>query len=214
MSHRQAFTLIELLVVVAIIGVLAGILFPVVAGVRRRSKQTVCISNLHQCSVAIKLYMDDNETNVPPDDTMTRQLMEKVPTCCPNDTEWSKGCTQQFGLPFIGSYAYTRSIPVWKDAPYQDVSAYYNNTKMVWMVDIFHGSQIPAPYYAGKETIMQYAERVTKSNQPDDRTMVPNSMLMLYDDGSVKTIRTNSRYIMMWQPIFMYPQKYFHEDGS
>jgi type II secretory pathway pseudopilin PulG len=49
----------ELLVVVAILGVLTGLLYPVLAVVRARARQTVCLSNLRQIGVAYHLYLLD-----------------------------------------------------------------------------------------------------------------------------------------------------------
>lgn len=47
-SHRGAFTLIELLTVIAIIGILAAILIPVVSRVRQSARESVGLSNLRQ----------------------------------------------------------------------------------------------------------------------------------------------------------------------
>ncbi|HEY3269037.1 MAG TPA: DUF1559 domain-containing protein [Armatimonadota bacterium] len=62
---RKAFTLIELLVVVAVIAVLAALLFPVFVKVRERAKQTQCVSNLKQIGVAAQQYLQDWDERYP-----------------------------------------------------------------------------------------------------------------------------------------------------
>jgi prepilin-type N-terminal cleavage/methylation domain-containing protein len=57
---RPGFTMIEMLTVIAIIAILAGILFPVFATVRRNVRKATCTKNLHDFSVALKLYKDDH----------------------------------------------------------------------------------------------------------------------------------------------------------
>jgi prepilin-type N-terminal cleavage/methylation domain-containing protein len=64
-APRAAFTLIELLTVIAIIGILAAILIPVVGSVRESARQAVCVSNLRQWHTAWLLYANDNNDNVP-----------------------------------------------------------------------------------------------------------------------------------------------------
>ncbi len=56
---RNGFTLIELLVVIAIIAILAAILFPVFAKARDKARQTACLSNTKQISLAIQMYAQD-----------------------------------------------------------------------------------------------------------------------------------------------------------
>jgi prepilin-type N-terminal cleavage/methylation domain-containing protein/prepilin-type processing-associated H-X9-DG protein len=60
-SRRRGFTLIEVLVVVAIIAILAAILFPVFAQARERARQAQCLSNMRQLGIGLALYITDND---------------------------------------------------------------------------------------------------------------------------------------------------------
>jgi len=57
--RRRGFTLIELLVVIAIIAILAAILFPVFAKAREKARQSSCLSNTKQISLAAVQYTSD-----------------------------------------------------------------------------------------------------------------------------------------------------------
>lgn len=63
--QRQGFTLVELLVVIAVIAVLAGILFPVFASVREKGRQIHCLTNLHQLGRAFIMYAHDYSEFLP-----------------------------------------------------------------------------------------------------------------------------------------------------
>lgn len=62
---KYGFTLIELLVVVAIIAMLAAILFPVFAQVREKARQTSCLSNVRQIGIAALMYAQDYDETLP-----------------------------------------------------------------------------------------------------------------------------------------------------
>ena len=66
MRKEQAFTLIELLIVMAILTILAGILFTVFAGAKEKARQTHCMNNLKQLGAAILLYKADYDGGWPP----------------------------------------------------------------------------------------------------------------------------------------------------
>jgi prepilin-type N-terminal cleavage/methylation domain-containing protein len=62
--HRidiRAFTLIELLIVIAILAILASLLFPVFAQARESARQTQCASNMRQLGLAMRIYISDND---------------------------------------------------------------------------------------------------------------------------------------------------------
>jgi prepilin-type N-terminal cleavage/methylation domain-containing protein/prepilin-type processing-associated H-X9-DG protein len=60
-GSRKGFTLIEALVVAGIIGLLASVILPALAGAKGRGYRIVCLNNERQLGVAWTLYADDRE---------------------------------------------------------------------------------------------------------------------------------------------------------
>src|SRR5438876_5108970 len=58
-AQRRAFTLVEVLVVLAVIAVIAGIVYASSGEVREKARQTACISNLRQIGQALAMYRQD-----------------------------------------------------------------------------------------------------------------------------------------------------------
>jgi prepilin-type N-terminal cleavage/methylation domain-containing protein/prepilin-type processing-associated H-X9-DG protein len=63
--RKRGFTLVELLVVVAVIALLAALLFPALAGARDKARQATCVSNLKQIGLAAALYIQDYDEHYP-----------------------------------------------------------------------------------------------------------------------------------------------------
>jgi prepilin-type N-terminal cleavage/methylation domain-containing protein/prepilin-type processing-associated H-X9-DG protein len=59
--RQKAFTLIELLSVIAVIAILAALLFPVLGAAQERANQNKCMSNMKQWGTGIHLYLADHE---------------------------------------------------------------------------------------------------------------------------------------------------------
>lgn len=67
-SQRRdsGFTLLELMIAVAIIGILATLLTPVVQTAREKARSTSCVSNLRAIGTALTMFADDSNGHMPP----------------------------------------------------------------------------------------------------------------------------------------------------
>jgi prepilin-type N-terminal cleavage/methylation domain-containing protein len=97
-NKRHAFTLIELLVVLAIILVLAGMLFPVFRGARESAHRTTCLMNMRQTQQAFSIYFSDYDDRFVP--VNHRPFGDQNSR---NDRTWV-----QLTLPYIKSFAVFR----------------------------------------------------------------------------------------------------------
>jgi prepilin-type N-terminal cleavage/methylation domain-containing protein/prepilin-type processing-associated H-X9-DG protein len=90
----SAFSLVELLVVIAIIGVLAALLLPALARAKENGRRTACGNNLRQISLALAIYVTDNQGVFPPPLQPSEHWPEKLrrdysnvqALNCPTDT--------------------------------------------------------------------------------------------------------------------------------
>jgi prepilin-type N-terminal cleavage/methylation domain-containing protein/prepilin-type processing-associated H-X9-DG protein len=100
MKHKKnGFTLIELLTVVAIIGVLASILIPVVGNVQSRAQQLKSQSNLRAIGQAYMLYANGGA---------------RVKTITPTKLESTESGDNIYGLiEFLAKYAELSDASVW-----------------------------------------------------------------------------------------------------
>jgi len=97
----NGFTLIELLVVVAIISLLAAILFPVFARARENARRASCMSNLKQMGLAVMQYAQDNDEHYP-----SNSMSSGVTP--PDGRYWTGGSTTWYWPQII--YPYSKSV--------------------------------------------------------------------------------------------------------
>jgi prepilin-type N-terminal cleavage/methylation domain-containing protein/prepilin-type processing-associated H-X9-DG protein len=60
LASRKGFSLVELLTVIAIIAILASIIFPVMGMVKNRANMNKCITQLHQIGLGLQMFKTDN----------------------------------------------------------------------------------------------------------------------------------------------------------
>ncbi|MER3495365.1 MAG: hypothetical protein C4320_00135 [Armatimonadota bacterium] len=105
---KKAFTLIELLTVVAILGILAGLLFPVFERTKVAGKKASCAQNLHSLHLATTLYQGDSDDIYP--FAMEPYWHNMV---CSMDWEWMReveGCKAPDPIMILAPYLQSREV--------------------------------------------------------------------------------------------------------
>ncbi|MBS1715757.1 MAG: type II secretion system protein [Armatimonadetes bacterium] len=123
---RRGFTLIELLVVVAIVAILAAVLFPVFAQAKAAAKRTACLSNLRQTGLANDLYLNDSDDRMPwvPD-----EWLQTTPPVNPGGKRYAAGG------PFLPLWhPYSKNTDVFRSSllTKQDESGWKSHFVGVW----------------------------------------------------------------------------------
>ena len=77
MKRRTAFTLVELLVVMAIIGILAGILFPALSGIRKKARRTQSHTLVTQVQDAWVVHFNDFRSFPAPNLFEEQEMVDK-----------------------------------------------------------------------------------------------------------------------------------------
>ncbi len=195
MKQKRGFTLVELLVVIAILSALAAIICPVFASARRDARKATSISNLRQCGLALTMYCYDNGGfGAMPTAAMAAQVLKTAPTCDPND-QWRTSCSEVFGQPLIGSYAYVRYA---SPGPNDWSFLLHRSNNPTVMLSIFYADPVPSVFQGVSATPDECV------NHGD---IMPGRVLRLRLDGSVGFTKPTVRmpdftWCFSWENLF------------
>jgi hypothetical protein len=176
------FILLELVLVVAVIAVLAALIFVSGAAARERARQVTCMNNLQQIGVAMAMYAADYPA---------RTRVESVPhPCrlhpdyvsspevfvCPDDYERDRGCAR--GDPRTLSYICPVILGTGGYPELEDLLA--------WKVYRRRGEQMP----------VMICDHHIRPDQLDAWEQPPVTWIVLRIDGSVERVRKPG-----WTPL-------------
>jgi len=192
--RREGFTLIELLIVIAIISILAAILFPVFQKVRENARAISCASNEKQLALGVLMYAQDSDEALPPtqaaDSTLWPDLINPYVKnaqvrVCPDDS----GATNSYGLNEMNFVDLTDPMP----PPVQTLAAFQTSSETVMLAEIGTGDDLATPREnAFKLTVPDGVLNDEADARPAARhTQRVNIAWM---DGHVKSLRLEQFY--------------------
>jgi prepilin-type N-terminal cleavage/methylation domain-containing protein len=122
-ARERGFTLVEMLATMAVILVMAGVVYASLAPVREKAREAHCINNLHQIWHAIQMYRQDYGGQDPPEALTASQLglpdssqklqgylRDTSVFMCPSQY-WGKGDQNRHMASYIWSIEQETSVP-------------------------------------------------------------------------------------------------------
>ncbi len=158
--------MVELLVVIAIIGILAGMLLPVLAKAKGSAQRSLCLSNLRQWALAQTMYVDDNNQSFPSTKVANgtpgapQDYSEDQPRWLDlTDVEYannSQGTSYGRSAWFNSLPPYIGSKPLWKYALSTTGPAEFNAGNNIFHCPTAMGRPVDKSLNIGTRAIFQY----------------------------------------------------------
>jgi len=156
MRKPRGFTLVELLVVTAIIGILAGLLLPVVAKARAGAGRARCAAQLHGIGQMLQMYFGENRNTLPKVNMMPslRPPLNGYPSLVQLLTPYHRGDTRVFQCPADQIKQAVRDAPPGFETYFaREQSSYY------WNDDVsIYSSRITELKNSGEVRLLQEYE--------------------------------------------------------
>ncbi len=162
-STQGGFSLMETLAVVAIISVLAALLFPVIAASKSSAKSTTCLSNLRQVNTSTLLYTSESDDRLPWGVSKITQR-----TSFPYETNLTE--SEIAGIPAIS-----------------DLLAIHGSKSESWkcpadvMRSVYAADNCHSSWFQCYETSYDYNARFALNGLPQSQIKNPTTSLMHYD---------------------------------
>ncbi len=191
----RGFTLVELLVTVLVIGVLASLLVPGIAGARQTAKRVACIGNLRQIGTALAVYAADHgEALPPPARRIARYRTESPPGSPEND--W----TSLYALPSVLVPEYTTfDVFVCPARPRRSVPGYTYELPSLRI-------PLPLQYVRNPSTLpvaFDTPPRVPGNHRPPGPHLGTYSVLHV--DGHVESLQADETLVRIAEWVFNAP---------
>jgi prepilin-type N-terminal cleavage/methylation domain-containing protein len=200
MNQNKGFSLVEVLICVAIIAILAALIFPVFSQTRRSAQGTAAAANMRSLIQAARIYKE--ESGAWPLASALKNRVPQEATCDARDGMGGCGTDKKY---FIGSF-------VWKP----DLSlAGFEETRRFASEDRTDTALIGSPFVEKNSFNRSLADAIAEKGNdilPEAfkachsdlaACQMPQLRLLGFGDGSVKLIKTTTKSQLLDWPNFL-----------